>query len=134
MPRRVVKVRPVTESMIENKSVEEHEGRGWKVWKQSGLGRAGRPDRHYMGPLGVNCQIEFKKPGEFPTKLQQQELDTLEIMGHHVAACDSVDSAARFTNSVAELAMMAGRRVGSKHWCTLPWRERWLREHKKKRP
>jgi hypothetical protein len=123
MPRRVIKVRQVTEAMIENRSVQEHEARGWKCWKQSGLGRAGRPDRHYMGPGGISCHIEFKRPGEFPTKLQQQELDELELMGHFVAACDSVDSAKEFTESVEKRTP----------WAYHSWRHRWVLEHKKRR-
>lgn len=119
MPRRKPAKLPVREGALEAKHCRILEDLGWKCWKQSGLGRAGRPDRHLMGPLGISLHIEWKRPGEVPTTLQAGELDELGAMGHHVAACDSIESADKFVTS----AKCDGP------WAMMHWRQRWRHEH-----
>jgi hypothetical protein len=122
MPRRKKPVKRVREADLENKHCAELNAEGWKTWKQSGLGRAGRPDRHLMGPRGENGHIEWKKPGEVPTPLQADELDQLEMMYHSVAACDSLESARKFVNAV-------DYSTPETTWLKYGWRQRWKIEH-----
>ncbi len=122
--RRSAPKKRVRETDLERKHCGELEAKGWKCWKQSGLGRAGRPDRHYMGPRGENMHIEFKVPGEVPTALQTDELDQLEAMGHTVAACDSLESARLFVKDT----------VTKQLWRYRSWRERWQYEHPDGKP
>ncbi len=125
--RRSAPKKRVRETDLERKHCGELEAKGWKCWKQSGLGRAGRPDRHYMGPRGENAHIEWKVPGEVPTALQTDELDQLEAMGHTVAACDLLKSAQRFINAV-------DRSKPDDAWYDRGWRLRWQHEHPDGKP
>ncbi len=126
--RRSAPKKRVRETDLERKHCGELEAKGWKCWKQSGLGRAGRPDRHLMGPCGEDAHIEWKKPDEVPTPLQADELDQLEAMGHIVAACDSLASARQFVNGVMDKTM------ADSLWTDMPWRKRWDKEHKGGKP
>jgi hypothetical protein len=122
VPRRKKPVKVVTEGSLEAAFGEDLAPYGWKYWKQSGLGRAGRPDRHLIGPHGENGHIEWKRPGQLPTKLQCQELDELEAMGHKVAACDSIESAWKFTDAL-------DTQEPDVAWYGMGWRWRWAIEH-----
>lgn len=73
-----------------------------------------------MGVLAgrLQCFIEFKRVGEFPTVAQQRELDALEALNHFVAVCDTVEQATKFVQDV-ELSVLR------------PWRRRWEDDHDK---
>lgn len=137
MPRRTRAKLPVKEGALEERFGQELAAKGWKYWKQSGLGRAGRPDRHLIGPNGASLHIEWKRPGEVPTPLQAGELDDLEDMGHRVACCDSLESARLFVRFYAigepleEQLDSSGKSPINRHgrWHELGWRARWRREH-----
>jgi hypothetical protein len=127
VPRRLTAKLPRREKDLEGAHVRELEALGWRCWKQSGLGRAGRPDRHLMGPLGEDAHVEWKREGEAPTPLQAQELDELERMGHLVAACDSLVGARMFVEEVSHHVYM------NRLHTTRPqgWRRRWREWHPK---
>jgi hypothetical protein len=119
LPRRTKAKLPVREGAIEERFAAAPIMHGWKYWKQSGLGRNSRPDRHLMGPSGENGHIEWKRPGEVPTEAQAMELDDLEYMGHRVACCDSTESASLFVAALTKKLP----------WVLMGWRQRWRHEH-----
>jgi hypothetical protein len=124
LPRRTKAKLAVSEKTLEGNFGQYVTGKGWKYWKQSGLGRNSRPDRHLMGPNGVAGHIEWKRPGEIPTEAQADELDELEALGHRVACCDSGDSALRFMYG------LCGKGKDDRAWVKKSWRIRWWEEQK----
>lgn len=124
MPRRSKAVLPKREGALEDAFGKDLVGKGWKYWKQSGMGRASRPDRHLIGPNGISGHIEWKRPGEVPTLAQGDELDELEALGHKVACCDSGHSAFNF------MYALCGITKDDRAWVKKSWRIRWWEEQK----
>jgi hypothetical protein len=87
-----------------------------QAWKQNGLGHAARPDRQVILAAALTGWIEFKRPGEYPTKAQQEEMDRLETLNHNVAACDNAGDAMDFIEDM-ELGKV------------IAWRTRWENNH-----
>lgn len=87
-----------------------------QAWKQNGRGHAARPDRQVILMAALTGWIEFKRPGEYPTKAQQDELDLLEAANHAVAACDNADHAMEFVEDLEQGTLIA-------------WRKRWENNH-----
>ena len=54
---------------------------------------AGWPDRLYVLPGGRVVWVEYKKPGERPTAIQDERHDLLTAFGHTVATYESVEEA-----------------------------------------
>jgi hypothetical protein len=124
LPRRTKAKLAVTEKSLEDAFGQHITGQGCKYWKQSGLGRNSRPDRHLILPNGISGHIEWKRPGEVPTTLQADELDELEALGHRVACCDSGDSALKFFHG------LIGALKEDRSWIRKSWRIRWWEEQK----
>lgn len=65
----------------------------WNAWKFSPDGTRGLPDRIILGPNATIFFIEFKRPGEKPTRLQDYIHTLLRNLGFDVYVCDEVDEA-----------------------------------------
>ncbi len=81
------------EARIEARAVRWARRRGWIVLKQGGAyNPTGYPDRLFL-KNGIYIWIEFKRPGEVPTKLQAQRHTELRAQGAAVYVCDNSDDA-----------------------------------------
>ena len=87
---------PWLEVHIENNFVEfVEEGYGdWHCKKVKKFGR-GWPDRILIGPKATVYFIEFKQPGEDPTKVQLYIHNLLRKLGFDVHVCHSTEEAER---------------------------------------
>jgi hypothetical protein len=65
----------------------------WYAWKFSPDGTRGLPDRIVLGPGGTIFFIEFKRPGEKPTRLQSYIHGILKDLGFDVYVCDDAEKA-----------------------------------------
>lgn len=61
--------------------------------KLQGQGNKGMPDRLFLCPNGRILFIEFKKPGQKPTPLQEIQHDLLRRYGFTVRVCDNAAAA-----------------------------------------
>lgn len=95
------------EIAIENPVVARAERAGYFVRKVSWPGRRSAPDRVFARKDRGTVWIEFKRPGEVPTKLQSEEHAKMRAAGMEVHVCDSVDDAMR---------ILWLRRDGSNHF------------------
>ena len=81
------------EARIEARAVRWARRNGWIVLKQGGpFNPSGYPDRLFF-KNGIYVWIEFKRPGEGPTKLQHQRIAELRRQRALVYVCDSSDDA-----------------------------------------
>lgn len=71
----------------------------WVAWKFSPDGTNGLPDRIILGPNAVIFFIEFKRPGEKPTRLQAYIHKLLRDLGFDVYVCDNVAEAKKILRS-----------------------------------
>lgn len=62
---------------------------GFIALKLSDQSTAGQPDWLFLGPDRFSAMIEFKRPGEEPTVLQQKWIKDLTALGQRVAWFDS---------------------------------------------
>jgi hypothetical protein len=99
------------ESANENKAVKALAILGWKSYKQNGMGRASRPDRLFLGTKGRHVFVEFKREGEVPTSLQNDELEELFRMGHSVAVCVHTQDVTEFLAQAEKFQKRHGNRV-----------------------
>ena len=66
------------------------------VFKINILGNRAWPDRLFVSPSGAHIWIEFKQPGEFPTRLQYNRIRQLNKRNTRASwFCDS-DSAINY--------------------------------------
>ncbi len=75
--------------------------KGWVSRKMNGMGFNHWPDRLFIPPAsashklfkkGVKLRpfwVEFKRPGEEPTEMQQRMIDDLQMRGEEVHVCDN---------------------------------------------
>lgn len=92
------------ESLIESKVCAHAESKGWLVHPKAAAGTRGWPDRtfsivrttHYTRDIvsrtAVLRFIEFKAPGQKPTKLQQHVHKQLRDQGYEVHVVDSIEA------------------------------------------
>lgn len=80
------------ESDIEKDFVQYAETVGCEAFKFTSPGRRGVPDRMVIGP-GFLFFIEFKRPGEKPTKQQEKMRKRLGDFGQDVFVCDNLEQA-----------------------------------------
>lgn len=80
---------PRYEVDIENKSVAIAEAVGWLNVKLD-LAKKSWPDREFFGPASQSFMVEFKRPGERPTKKQARIHEDLRVLGHKVFVIDTV--------------------------------------------
>jgi hypothetical protein len=66
-----------------------------RVKKMNGLGDRSWPDRMFMIPGGKPFFIEFKRPGNKPTPLQEHTIRGLKEHGYDVEVHDDSDQAIR---------------------------------------
>jgi hypothetical protein len=83
------------EIAIENPVVVRAERAGYFVRKAGWVGRRSAPDRVFARKDRGTVWIEFKRPGEMPTKLQAEEHAKMRAAGMEVHVCDSIDDAMR---------------------------------------
>lgn len=81
------------EAAIERTICKEAEDAGWLVYKLTFIGVNGAPDRLF-GRDGRAILIEFKRPGEEPTRQQYRRHQELrDYFGFEVAWADSLSGA-----------------------------------------
>lgn len=85
----------VSEASIEDAAVRRAEAAGFYVRKVAWLGRRSAPDRLFASEERGTVWIEFKKPGEEPTKAQYREHERMRTAGMEVHWTDSVVGACR---------------------------------------
>jgi hypothetical protein len=90
------------ESAIEEPVVVRAERAGYFCRKVSWVGRRSAPDRLFCRPDRGVVFIEFKAPGEKPTRLQLREHERMRAAGMEVHVCDNVVSAFRVLNLTNE--------------------------------
>lgn len=78
---------------LETRCCKFAEKRGWQHGKLE-KAKKGWPDRIFFGANCAFLLVEFKQPGEKPTKKQKHEHDKLRVLGHPV---DVIDDYATFT-------------------------------------
>lgn len=83
----------VSEKDIEQYFRRKCKARGWLCLKFVSPGNRGVPDRIVLAGFGVTFWVEFKKPGEKPTKLQQAKHRDFAAIGHEVYVVDSFELA-----------------------------------------
>lgn len=68
---------------------------------------AGYPDRMFVSPQGHTIFIEFKRPGQKPTPIQEHRLNELQKRGIPATWCDSVLEAITILQSALEQEPLA---------------------------
>ena len=84
------------EKQIEQVVCAYAKSRGLLAYKFTSPARRSVPDRLFLGPDGVSFFIEFKAPGNVPTKLQSREITRITALGHRVYVCDDVEIGKRW--------------------------------------
>lgn len=79
------------ERSIETQVCDYARGRGFLVLKTKTVNDAGRPDRVFCRH-GRYFFVEFKRPGETPTRLQQHTVTQMRAQGHRVYVIDSTEA------------------------------------------
>jgi len=80
------------ESVLESKSIDLAEKRGWWYRKLKWIGRRGAPDRLFVRK-GVVIFVEFKAYGKEPTIQQSREHKRMRDQGLRVEVIDNIDDA-----------------------------------------
>src|SRR5579863_9259583 len=70
----------------------------------------GWPDLLLFIPGGRPLLLEFKRPGQRPTPLQQHRLETLNELGYNATWCDSFDQACAAITQAMDTAALHGAR------------------------
>jgi hypothetical protein len=73
---------------VENPVVRWADDNGVPSYKMNGRGQRSWPDRQFFIPGGRPLFIEFKKPGEDPTELQNKNHRMLRGLGYAVEVVD----------------------------------------------
>jgi hypothetical protein len=93
----------LSEHDIEKTVTDWAKARGVVCLKYQPKGDVGWPDHIYIiPPYGTVVFIEFKKPGEEPTPIQQHRIDCIQGAGGNAYWVDSVDLAQSILRSEAE--------------------------------
>jgi len=88
----------VRESHVEEQSVDYAKTRGWMEVKLDGNGNNGKPDRVFLRG-GVAVFIEFKAPGEPPSRLQVYWCKILRKQGFDFHLVDNIQDARKVVDS-----------------------------------
>ena len=96
------------ESSVESKVVAYAERRGILHLKLSVKFRRGWPDHLFCIPGGKPVFIEFKRPGERPTKLQMFVMDKLEKVGYNVYWTSGAEEAIDYLKGAITEAAIRG--------------------------
>lgn len=89
--------RKLLERDIQKACVDWARARGYWARKFSSMTQRSVPDylfarRDYYAPLGnIKIAVEFKRPGEKPTKAQQDEIQAMVDAGWVVLVCDNFE-------------------------------------------
>lgn len=83
----------VLESQIERQTVKAALAMNYEVYKFTSPGRAGVPDRLFLGLNGALVAIEFKREDEKPGPLQLRELKVLRDRGVWAIWASTVEEA-----------------------------------------
>lgn len=91
----------IKESTVERGFLRRMKSSGLKckIKKMNGQGNMSWPDRALFIFPGVTLFIEFKRPGEKATELQQATQDDLNQLGFPAATFDNADKAYEWTLS-----------------------------------
>ena len=88
------------ESSVENPVVRYAEDKGVTSIKLKCPGARGKPDRLFLGEGGKIVFIEFKRPGEKPSKLQRWWHRHLRSLGFDVRVADSKEEGKEIIDEV----------------------------------
>lgn len=91
----------ILEKHVEQHVVDRARKLGAIVVKQTHAGARSHPDRAFYFPGGQLLQIEFKAPGELPTKLQAQTIAALTKLGFDVQVIDNREQGIALVEYVA---------------------------------
>jgi len=83
----------VLEKDVEGKASKYAESIGYLSLKINVVAQRGWPDHLYINPHGYHVWIEFKKPGEKPSKLQDHRLKQLREQGAEADWTDNYEEA-----------------------------------------
>lgn len=86
------------ESTIERAVAKYAAARGWEYRKQSGPGKRGKLDKYFFRAVREIVFVEFKAPGEKPSKLQERELRLLRAAGFEAHVIDNIEAGRRIFN------------------------------------
>jgi len=89
-----------SEAVVERTVCAYAEQRGMLALKFTSPGRAGVPDRIFIGPYATIMFIEFKAPGKKPSVLQTRHLSTLRNLGHFATWVDSIEAGKKLIDKV----------------------------------
>jgi hypothetical protein len=78
------------EKKLEKRACDVARANGWWTRKFSSPANRGVPDRIFLKD-GVVWFVEFKAPGNVPTKLQDHEIDQIRVHGGNVMWLDNID-------------------------------------------
>lgn len=78
------------EKKLERRCCDLAKTHGWWTRKFSSPSNRGVPDRLFI-KNGAVVFIEFKAPGNVPTKLQEHEINQINSAGGNANWCDNVD-------------------------------------------
>lgn len=73
------------------------------VLKIQGQGNKGNPDRLYLLPNGRHAMIEWKRPGEEPTKLQKLKHKRLRAHNQPIEVFDNAADAKQWLSAIASM-------------------------------
>jgi hypothetical protein len=94
-----MKTTPPLEKDIEAAVCKYARERGCLVYKFTSPSQRAVPDRLFVLPYGGMVFLEFKRPGQKPTPLQQRELLKLQDQGVRAAWCDSIQQGKHWLNN-----------------------------------
>lgn len=97
-----MKTTPPLEKDIEAAVCKYARERGCLVYKFTSPGQRAVPDRLFVLPHGTMVFIEFKRPGQFPTPLQDRELVKLQDHGVHACWFSDVERACSWLDDKLE--------------------------------
>ena len=73
------------------------------VLKLQGQGNKGNPDRLYLLPNGRHAMIEWKRPGEEPTKLQKLKHKRLRAHNQPIEVFKNAADAKQWLSAIASM-------------------------------
>ena len=77
------------------------------VYKLQGQGNKGNPDRMYLLPNGRHALIEWKRPGEEPSKLQKLKHKRLRAHNQPIEVFDNAADAKQWLSAIASMDTQA---------------------------
>lgn len=73
------------------------------IYKVQGQGNKGNPDRLYLLPNGRHAMIEWKRPGEEPTKLQKLKHKRLRAHNQPIEVFNNAADAKQWLSAIASM-------------------------------